>query len=209
VKAKAVRAQGAPGHAAGRPRSEKTRKAILKSAFALLKRDGFEGVSAQHIAEQAGVSTATLYRWWDCKQAILLDAYLETTREILPYGKKGSPLARLKQYTVRIAEFLNSENGRVFLRLLMAIQENPALHRAFYEKVFVPRRAEGCAVVREAMAAGELPSSVDPDLIINMLTAPLIMRVLLRQKVDASIALRIFESVVQHGRQQGIENTRS
>jgi AcrR family transcriptional regulator len=197
VKSKAVRGQGAAVHAAGRPRSEKTRKAILKAAFALLKRNGFDGVSAQHIAEEAGVSTATLYRWWDCKQAILLDAYLETTREILPYGKRGSPLARLKKYTVRIAEFLNSENGRVFLRLLMAIQESPALHRAFYEKVFVPRRAEGCAVVREAMEAEELPRSVDPDLMINMLTAPLIMRALLRQKVDAGMALRIFESVVR------------
>jgi len=180
VKAKAVRVRGAAGHAAGRPRSEKTRKAILRAAFALLKRDG----------------TATLYRWWDCKQAILLDAYLETTREILPYGKRGSPLARLRKYTLRIAEFLNSENGRVFLRLLMAIQENPALHRAFYEKVFVPRRAEGCAVVREAVDAGELPGAVDPDLMINMLTAPLIMRALLHQNVDTSAAQRLFDSVV-------------
>jgi AcrR family transcriptional regulator len=196
VKAKAVRGRGAAGHAAGRPRSEKTRKAILKAAFTLLKRDGFDGISAQHIAEEARVSTATLYRWWDSKQAILLDAYLETTREILPYGKRGSPLARLKRYTVRIAEFLNSENGRVFLRLLMAIQESPALHRAFYEKVFVPRRAEGCAVVREAMEAEELPRSVDPDLMISMLTAPLIMRALLHQNVDASDAQRLFDSVV-------------
>jgi AcrR family transcriptional regulator len=196
VKAKAVRGRVAAVHAAGRPRSEKTRKAILKAAFALLKRDGFDGVSAQHIAGEAGVSTATLYRWWDCKQAILLDAYLETTREILPYGKRGSALARLRKYTLRIAEFLNSENGWVFLRLLMAIQENPALHRAFYEKVFVPRRAEGCAVVREAIDAGELPTAVDPDLMINMLTAPLIMRALLHQNVDTNAAQRLFDSVV-------------
>jgi Tetracyclin repressor-like, C-terminal domain len=60
----------------------------------------------------------------------------------------------------------------------------------------VPRRAEGCAVVREAMEAEELPRSVDPDLMINMLTAPLIMRALLHQNVGASDAQRLFDSVV-------------
>ncbi len=202
MKAKAVRGRGAEGHSAGRPRSEKTRKAILKAAFALLKREGFNEVSAQHIAEEAGVSTATLYRWWDCKQAILLDAYLETTRQILPYGKRGSPLARLRKYTLRIAEFLNSENGRVFLRLLMAIQENPALHKAFYEKVFVPRRAEGCGVVQEAVVAGELPAGVDPDFIISLLTGPQIVRALLQQEVNAKSAQTLFDFVVRTSSEQ-------
>jgi AcrR family transcriptional regulator len=196
LKANAVRGSGSTRHSTGRPRSEKTRRAILKAAFQLLKRDGFDGVSAQQIAVEAGVSTATLYRWWDCKQAILLDAYLEKTREIVPYGKRGSPLARLRKYTLRIADFLNSENGRVFLRLLMAIQDNPALHRAFYEKVFVPRRSEGCGVVREAIAAGELPATVDPDFIINLLTGPQIVRALLHQGVDASSAQTLFDFVV-------------
>ena len=71
----------------GRPRSEKTRKAILKTAFRLLKEQGFDGVANQQIAKEAGVSTATLYRWWKNKQAILLDAYLETTPRTLAVWK--------------------------------------------------------------------------------------------------------------------------
>jgi AcrR family transcriptional regulator len=181
----------------GRPRSEKTRKAILKAAFRLLKEHGFDGVASQQIAKEAGVSTATLYRWWKNKQAILLDAYLETTRELVPYGGRGSPLARLRNYTIRIAEFLKSEDGRVFLRLMLAIQDNPALRKAFYENVFLPRRAEGCKVVLEAIAAGELPATVDPDLIINLLIGPQILPALLGQAQNAKSAEKLFNFVVK------------
>lgn len=197
MKAKEVRASSSSKRSAGRPRSEKTRKTILKTAFLLLKRDGFDGVSMQQIAIEAGVSTATLYRWWDSKQAILLDAYLEMTRELLPYGKRGSPLARLRKYTIRIAEFLKSDDGRVFLRLLLLIQDNPALKKAFIEDVFLPRRAEGYTVIQEAIAAGELPDAVDPDFIISLLTAPQIVRALLGLEVGPKPAQTIFDFVVK------------
>jgi AcrR family transcriptional regulator len=184
----------------GRPRSEKTRQAILKAAFHLLRREGFDGVSTQQIAIEAGVSTATLYRWWDNKQAILLDAYLETTRDLLPTAKSGSPLVRLRKYTLRIADFLKSEKGCVFLRLLLAIQDDPALRKGFYQDVFLPRRAEGCTVVQEAIDAGELPETVVPDFIINLLIGPQVLRALLGQDLSAKYAQRIFDSVVSAAR---------
>ena len=196
MKAKRARVSESPKRATGRPRCEKTRRAILKAAFRLLKREGFDGVSTQQIAIEAGVSTATLYRWWDNKQAILLDAYLETTRNLLPSGKHGSPLARLRKYTLRIAEFLKDENGRVFLRLLLAIQDDPALRKGFYQEIFLPRRAEGCTVVQEAIDAGELPRTVVPDFIINLLIGPQVLRALLGQDLGAKYAQRIFDSVI-------------
>jgi AcrR family transcriptional regulator len=182
---------------AGRPRSEKTRRAILRSAFRLLKEHGFAGVSMQQIVTDAGVSTATVYRWWKNKQEILLEAYLETVGELLPSRNRMTALKRLREYTVRIAAFLESENGRVFLKLLMAIQEDRELYDAFYEKVFQPRRAEGCEVVREAMAAGDLPSTVDPDFIIDLLIGPQVLRALLGKDATPDFAARIFEFVVR------------
>jgi AcrR family transcriptional regulator len=197
VKATAIRPSGLSKRTTGRPRSEKTRKAILKAAFRLLKQDGFDGVSTQQIAIEAGVSTATLYRWWDNKQAILLEAYLETTRDILPHETRGSPLARLRTYTLRIAEFLKSANGSVFLRLLLAIQDDPALREGFYENVFLPRRAEGCAIVEDAINSGELPDSIQPDFIINQLIGPQVLRALLGQELNAKYAQRIFDYVMK------------
>jgi AcrR family transcriptional regulator len=196
LKVTTVRASASSKRTTGRPRSEKTRIAILKAAFHLLRQEGFADVSTQQIAIEAGVSTATLYRWWDNKQAILLDAYLETTLDLLPSGKHGSPLARLRKYTLRIAEFLKGQNGRVFLRLLLAIQDDPALRKGFYEDVFLPRRAEGCAIVQDAIRAGELPDSTQPDFIINLLIGPQVLRALLGQDLGAKYAQQIFDAVI-------------
>jgi AcrR family transcriptional regulator len=186
-----------PKRTAGRPRSEKTRRAILKSAFRLLKEHGFADVSMQQIVADAGVSTATLYRWWKNKHEILLEAYLEMTGELLPSRNRFTPLKRLQKYTVRVAAFLQSENGRVFLKLLMAIQEDRELYDAFYERVFQPRRAEGCEAVREAMEAGDFPSIVDPDFVIDLLIGPQILRALLGKDVTADFAAKVFEFVVR------------
>lgn len=191
------RSSNPTGRKTGRPRSEKTRRAILNAAFGLLKKRGFDDVSMQQIAAQAGVSTATLYRWWDNKHAILLEAYLEITRELLPYGRSGSPLARLRKFCLRLVDFLKSENGQVFLRLMLAIQDDPVLRRAFYEKVYQPRRGEGRAVVQEAIAAGELPSTVDPDCMINLLIGPLILPALLGQEINTKSIQTIFDFIVK------------
>jgi Tetracyclin repressor-like, C-terminal domain len=70
------------------------------------------------------------------------------------------------------------------------------LFDAFRERVFQPRRAEGCQLVREAMAAGELPATLDPDFIISMLIGPQILRALLGQDVGPGIAQMLFEFVI-------------
>lgn len=151
----------------------------------------------QQIAMDAGVSTATLYRWWKNKHDILLEAYLDRVGDLLPSRNHFTALKRLREYTVRVAAFLESEDGRVFLKLLMAIQEDREFYDAFYEKVFQPRRAEGCEVVREAMAAGDLPSTVNPDFIIDLLVGPQILRALLGKDVTADFAAMVFEFVVR------------
>jgi DNA invertase Pin-like site-specific DNA recombinase len=47
----------------GRPRSVRARLDILKAAYRLLKARGFRAIGSQELAQGAGVSSATLYRW--------------------------------------------------------------------------------------------------------------------------------------------------
>lgn len=60
----------------GRPRSEKTKQAILSAAYDLLLENGFGAVTIEKIAERAGVSKATIYKWWSNKAAVVMDAFL-------------------------------------------------------------------------------------------------------------------------------------
>jgi AcrR family transcriptional regulator len=193
----AVAVDAAPARLPGRPRSEEARKSILKAAYRLLRKSGVEGVSTHHIAEEAGVSTATLYRWWDTKEAILLDAYVEHHREQWPYPKTGSPLARLRQHAIRTTQFLKSEDGRVFLRLIMAIQEDTALRAALFEKLYLPRRAEARAVVEEAISMGELPPTTKIDLLIEFIHAPQFRRLFIgNDQLDEDFAVQVFDFAI-------------
>ena len=60
----------------GRPtlterRKAQTRREIAETALALFARQGYDGVSAETIAEEAGVSLRTFYRYFTGKDAVL------------------------------------------------------------------------------------------------------------------------------------------
>src|ERR1700721_4113525 len=76
----------------GRPRSERAQKDIFGSAYKLLKTKGISSVSAQEIAHGAGVSTATLYRWWNTKEEIMFDACFEHVKPAWRSKEKAFPL---------------------------------------------------------------------------------------------------------------------
>ncbi len=53
---------------------KKAHKAILAAAAELLLDRGLPAVSMDTVAERAGVSKATIYRWWPTKESLALDA---------------------------------------------------------------------------------------------------------------------------------------
>jgi len=62
-----------------------------------------------------------------------------------------------------------SSNGVVFHRVLAHAKSNPRLFEAFYDEVIEPRREMFRAVLRDAIASGELRPDADLELIITMI----------------------------------------
>jgi AcrR family transcriptional regulator len=122
------------------------------------------------------VSTATLYRWWGSKEAILLDAVIEHVHRALPYDGKGSPVARLRDHALRGAAFLTSADGHVVMRLLASIFDNASLRRRFLKSYYLPRRALELDLVRRAIRDAELPEDTDPEIVIDALHGPQLFR---------------------------------
>src|SRR5258707_12840360 len=83
---------GAATQRRGRPRSEKARQAILKAAADLLLARGLGAVSMDAVAEQAGVSKATIYRWWPTKETLALDALFEQWNSVSATAADTGPL---------------------------------------------------------------------------------------------------------------------
>jgi AcrR family transcriptional regulator len=186
---------------AGRPRSQASRRAILRAAYSLLERKPFAAISTIEIARQAQVSTATIYRWWKTQEALLMEAFLDKTEHEFVLPTHGRPLARLRDYMLEIGRFFTGKHGIVVARLLAAIQDNPVLRQEFAERVFLPRREEAHGFVRQAIAEGQLPAGTNPDLFMELLIGPLLMRLLLRhEKLSARSIRTVYDLAIAGAR---------
>jgi len=182
----------------GRPRSEESKQAVLDAAYALLKKRGIGKVSTQELAAAAGVSTATLYRWWKSKEAIMLDAFFEHVKPDLSFEEARSPLERLRLNVVRGASWLQSEDGRVAVRLISDVHEKPKLRRLFLEHFYLPRRAIHLKLVQDAIATGELRNDTDADVLVDALFGPLYFRFLIgHAALDKTFATKLVNQVLK------------
>jgi len=181
----------------GRPRSEQAQQEILETAYKLLRDKGFNAVGSHEIAKAAGVSSATLYRWWKSKEEILFDACFEHMKPILAIPETGSGLTRLRRYILRASEFLASEEGTVMARVLTGIHEDQRLRRMFLERYVNQRRQIQRAIIEDSIALGELKPTTDPELLIDMLNGPLFFRWLQgHAPLDKGFAKRLFDNVI-------------
>ena len=181
----------------GRPRSEHARQEILEAAYKLLRGKNFNAVGSHEIAQAAGVSSATLYRWWKSKEEILLDACFEHMKPILAIPETGSGLTRLRRYVLRATEFLVSEEGAVMARVLTGIHEDKRLRQLFLERYVKPRRRIQRRIIEDAIASCELKSTTDPDLLIDALNGPLFFRWLQgHAPLDKGFAKGILDRVI-------------
>lgn len=113
---------------AGRPRSEQARAAILHAVDDLLVDVGYGAVTLKGIAERAGVSRQTIYRWWSTKAEVLLEASAIDARQELDIAPQDSPVAEITAYLDALKTFLtNSDAGAAYRALLGEAQHDSAV----------------------------------------------------------------------------------
>ena len=129
----------------GRPRSERARKAVLEAAAALLLAQDGEAVSMDALAERAGVSKATIYRWWRTKETLTLDAlYHEWATASVPDPDtgtlRGDLLLLLRPWVRQVGR---RPYGRVIARLITEAQTDPTFAEEYQTRFVGPRRDAG------------------------------------------------------------------
>jgi AcrR family transcriptional regulator len=163
----------------GRPRSEKARRAILDAAADLLLDQGMARVSMDVVAERAGVSKATIYRWWPSKERLALDALLEWAAAGAPPRDtgtlRGDLLALVRPW---VREIRKRPFGRVIAGLISEAQSNPEF-ASVYRHHFVDKRREPMRTAfARAVDRDEAPPDVDVDVAIDLIYGPLYHRLL-------------------------------
>lgn len=166
--------------APGRPRSTQARAAILQAAGDLLDERGFSALSVEAIAERAGVSKATIYRWWPNKATVVMDAFLEPRSNDITFPDTGSTREDLRRQ-IRAVIRLFKEGGQrsPYVALIAASQHDSQLAAALYERFISLRRAAAKQVLKRGMDRQELRSDLDLDVVIDALYGALYYRLLI------------------------------
>src|SRR5271168_1606849 len=181
----------------GRPRSEESRQAILRSTLRLLEQDGgFSELSIEAIAGDANVGKTTVYRWWPTKAALVADAFSTSAEEELRFPNTGSVENDMRLQMRRLIRIFRSKRGKVVAALLAGGQSDPELIEAFRDRFLWPRRKQAYQTLQRGIDRGELPVGSDFDLILDALYGPILMRFLIRHvKLEETFADEICDLV--------------
>jgi AcrR family transcriptional regulator len=178
----------------GRPRSEKARHAILEAAAELLLSRGLGAVSMDAVADTAGVSKATIYRWWPSKEMLALDALLDWAGASAPArdtgALRGDLLALVRPW---VREIQRQPFGRVIAALVTEALSDPQFAEAYRTRFVEPRREAMRAAFARAIERGEAPADLDVEVALDLIYGPLYHRLL---HGHAPLSARFGEAVV-------------
>lgn len=169
---------GADQRRRGRPRSSRSHEAILAAVGRLLRKHGLPGLTVDAVVADARVSKGTVYRWWESKHAVAMDAILRIFNAELKVPDTGSTIEDLRSLMKQFAAVLQSGGlGYTYVTLLVEAQQSQRIEE-FHQRFFVERREVLYTIIRRGVRKGELTAQANPDLIVDVLFGPIIFRLL-------------------------------
>ena len=164
----------------GRPRSERARNAILDAAAELLLAHGLGAVSMDEVAERAGVSKATIYRWWPSKETLALDGLYREWDVVRSFPRdtgslRGDLLALLRPWIRRVRE---RPYGRVIAALITEARTDPQFAELYRARFVEPRREQARTLFRRAIERVEIPADAKVEVALDLVYGPIYHRLL-------------------------------
>lgn len=163
----------------GRVRNPRTHQAILDAAVELLAEIGYQDLSIERVAARAGVGKATIYRWWNSKSALVIEA-MQHGMPLAPPPHTGDPRTDLRA-TIRAAAqtFAAGPAGPTVQALAADVPRDPATAQQL-RQFLRPRWDAAREVLHQAAAVGQLPADVDIETVIDLFAGSIFYRKMVR-----------------------------
>ncbi|MBE0530434.1 MAG: TetR/AcrR family transcriptional regulator [Rhodospirillales bacterium] len=181
----------------GRPRSEKSREAIIGAAQALLNEKGGAGLTIEAIARRAGVGKPTIYRWWPTLADLVLEALLRQADETIAVPPRGSLRETLRPFLRQSMKAI-ADGGGAHLRFLMArAQMDEGFRQRFRDTFAARRRAVLKSVLLRAAERGEIGPGQNLDMLLDLVFGAMWYRLLIgHAAIDEPFADALTETIV-------------
>ncbi|WP_250029661.1 TetR/AcrR family transcriptional regulator [Paractinoplanes maris] len=155
----------------GRRPAEVVRGAALAAAGEMLFESGnLAGVTFDKVAQRAGVSKMTLYKWWPSPGALAFEAYFAAVETRLAFDDTGDIERDLRSQLRSFVRLLTADRGGpVIAALVGAARSDPDLAAVLEEQYTRPRRTLAVERLRTAQEAGQIARDVDPQVVVDQL----------------------------------------
>jgi AcrR family transcriptional regulator len=153
----------------GRPRSERSHRAILDAANEILEEHGFVDLTMDEVAQRGGVRKATIYRWWPTKGTLVFEAFTANflARQPTPNtgSLRGDLLGALRNW---IKTVKGTVTGRTLVALIAEVQRDPDLAEIWREHFVTSVRTQHRVMIDRAVERGALSPDVDSDVVLDL-----------------------------------------
>jgi len=140
---------------------------------------GLAAATMEAIAARAGVSKATIYKWWPSRGAVALDGFLDRVQHSIAIPEGLSTVEALRfQVDELIRLFRDTEIGAIMRAVASQAVSDPDLARAVRERWLGPRRAVAADVIRQGIARGDLRPDLDSEAVMDQLYGPVYYRLI-------------------------------
>ncbi|MDQ7993334.1 MAG: TetR/AcrR family transcriptional regulator [Propionicimonas sp.] len=146
----------------GRPTDPRLDEALIAAAIAVLGDQGFGGFTTSAVARRAGASTASLYRRWTSKHALLADVATRIVEDEFGGLDAGSLPADLRSLLTRKQRLFDGPAGSALLSLMGQAAHDDELRAILRERVYLAARGALESTLQRAVARGEVPGSLTP-----------------------------------------------
>jgi AcrR family transcriptional regulator len=180
-----------------RPRVEGDREQeIFDATLRVLEEVGYDRLTMDAVATAARASKATLYRRWNGKVALVIDALL-SQKGAPDLPDTGSLRGDLLATFCGVGGLTDHSAVATFASVLTAISRDAEFAAAFREKVIAPKAAVGRRVFERAQARGELRDGVDLDLLAPALAGICLHRLfMMGLPPDRDIIARVVDQII-------------
>jgi AcrR family transcriptional regulator len=183
-----------------RPRVEGPREAeIFTATMEVLADVGYDRLTMDAVAQRAKASKATLYRRWNGKVSLVIDALHHHHQQEAPAVPvdTGSLRGDLIESYCGHGGLTDKPEVAAFGAILTAIIRDPEFAAAFRRDVVTPKLAASRAVFERAIQRGEIDASVDIDLLAPALAGIVMHRLILVGEVPTrDVVVSVIDQII-------------
>jgi AcrR family transcriptional regulator len=170
--------------------------AIREAALDLLSEIGYDRLTMDAVAARAHASKATIYRRWQGKAALVVDA-LNCSKGSMLEPDTGSLEGDFVALSQASCSQENQFNAQIMLGLITALAHDAELRDVVRERMIEPRTKVIRAIFERAVERGEVSTERNLDLLVALFPALMIQQVLITGELpDTDFSTRVMNDVI-------------